>query len=117
MRTQLVEVIDDHQWLDLLVHGAQAPRLPNTSKIAMPGVTSETQVIAMDLDGIAISAGSACSSGKVELPYVLDAMGVPEEIAISAVRVSLGWDTTEAEIDRFVEAWRALAARAGRRAA
>ena len=102
---------------DVEVIGGAAPRLPNTAKVTMPGVTSETQVIAMDLDGIAISAGSACSSGKVEVPYVLAAMGVAEETALSAVRVSMGWGTTEHEIDRFVAAWQKLHARAGAHAA
>ena len=80
----------------------------------MPGVTSETQVMAMDLAGIAISAGSACSSGKVTAPYVLTAMGVEPELAVTAVRVSLGWNTTPDEIDRFVDAWRKLYDRAGK---
>jgi cysteine desulfurase len=90
------------------VFGADAPRLPNTSQIAMPGVAAETQVIAFDLDGIAVSAGSACSAGKVEAPYVLTAMGVPEPEAATAIRVSLGRDTTRDEVDRFIAAWRAL---------
>jgi cysteine desulfurase len=90
------------------VFGASAPRLPNTSQIAMPGVAAETQVIGFDLDGIAVSAGSACSAGKVEAPYVLKAMGVPENEAATAIRVSLGRDTTRDEMDRFIAAWRAL---------
>ena len=90
------------------VFGAEAPRLPNTSQIAMPGVPAETQVIAFDLDGIAVSAGSACSAGKVEPPYVLAAMGVPDREATTAIRVSLGRDTTRNEIERFIAAWRAL---------
>jgi len=99
------------------VFGAEAKRLPNTSKIAMPGVAAETQVIALDLDGVAVSAGSACSSGRVGRPRVLDAMGVPEDVASSAIRISLGWATTAEDIDRLVAAWQALYARAGGRAA
>lgn len=89
----------------LVVHGAGAPRLPNTSCLSMPGVSSETQVIAFDLAGIAVSAGSACSSGKVHASHVLEAMDVPDDVAGSAIRVSMGWNTTAAEVDRFVEAW------------
>ncbi len=100
-----------------IVFGAAAPRLPNTSKFTMPGVSSETQVMAMDLAGIAISAGSACAAGKVEPPYVLSAMGVADDVAVTAVRVSLGWRTREQDIDRFVAAWRELFERAGARAA
>ena len=102
---------------DAVVIGDGAPRLPNTSKLTMPGVASETQVIAMDLEGIAISAGSACSSGKVEVPYVLAAMAVPEAVALSAVRVSMGWATTEQDLERYTSAWDALWKRAGARAA
>jgi len=83
----------------------------------MPGVSSETQVMAMDLAGISISAGSACASGKVEPPYVLSAMGVADDVAVTAVRVSLGWRTREQDIDRFIAAWRKLFKRAGAPAA
>ncbi len=90
------------------VFGADLPRLPNTSKFSTPGLSSEIQVMGLDLAGAAISAGSACSAGRVEMPYVLDAMGVPEEIALCAVRVSLGWTTTSDDIDAFIEGWSAL---------
>lgn len=90
---------------DAVVFGADAPRVSNTSLIAMPGVASETQVIAFDLAGIAVSAGAACSSGKVEPSRVVRAMGFGPEFANSAVRVSLGWQNSDADIDRFVEAW------------
>ncbi|KNG95224.1 cysteine desulfurase family protein [Pseudaestuariivita atlantica] len=85
--------------------GKDAPRLPNTSCFATPGWKGETQVMAMDLAGFAISAGSACSSGKVKASRVLRAMGYDEVTAASAVRVSLGPDTTEDEVMRFAEAW------------
>ena len=79
----------------------------------MPGVSSETQVMSFDLAGIQVSAGSACSAGRIEPPYVLTAMGVSEADALCALRVSLGWDTTEDNIDRFVDEWRRIFERAG----
>jgi cysteine desulfurase len=93
---------------EAIVFGAAAPRLANTSLIAMPGVSSEIQVMAFDLAGIAISAGAACSSGKVEPSHVLLAMGADEKLAHSAVRASLGWTNSEEDIDRFVETWSGL---------
>jgi cysteine desulfurase len=96
---------------DATVCGADGPRLPNTLSIAMPRVAAATQVIALDLAGVMVSAGSACSSGKVERSPVLDAMGVPADIADCAIRISLGSTTTDADIDRLVEAWGALHAR------
>ena len=89
----------------------QAPRLPNTTALALPGVEAETQVIALDLDGVMVSAGAACSSGKVGPSHVLAAMGLPPGIAGATIRVSLGWTTTEADIDHFLDAWTALRAR------
>ncbi len=89
----------------------RSARLPNTSCIALPGFASETQVMALDLDGVAVSAGSACSSGKIRVSHVLAAMGAPPEHAASAIRVSLGWGTAPTDIDRFLEAWRSMAAR------
>ena len=97
--------------------GAGAPRLPNTTALALPGVAAETQVIALDLDGVMVSAGAACSSGKVGPSHVLEAMGLPPEIAGATIRVSLGWTTTEADIDHFLESWTGLSRRATRRAA
>ncbi|WP_306114399.1 MULTISPECIES: cysteine desulfurase family protein [unclassified Roseovarius] len=85
--------------------GKSEKRLPNTSCIATPGWKGETQVMQMDLAGFAISAGSACSSGKVRESRVLRAMGYDEEVARSAIRVSLGPETTEDEIYRFAETW------------
>ena len=90
---------------EAVVIGAGAPRLPNTAAIALPSVSAETQVIALDLDGVMVSAGAACSSGKVGPSHVLQAMGFPPEIAGSTIRVSLGWSTTAAEIDHFLQAW------------
>jgi len=93
---------------DAIVPGANAPRAGNTLCIAMRGVNSETQVMSMDLAGVAVSAGSACSSGKVKASHVLKAMGCADDIAGSALRISLGWNTQEPDIERCVEAWRAL---------
>jgi cysteine desulfurase len=93
---------------DAAVLGAGAPRLPNTVAIAMPGVAAETQVVAFDLDGVMVSAGAACSSGKVGPSHVLAAMGIGPDLAGSTIRVSLGWGSTEADIDHFLRAWAAL---------
>ena len=93
---------------EAIVLGAAVGRLPNTAAIAMPGTSAETQVIALDLDGVMISAGAACSSGKVGPSHVLAAMGAPPHIASSTIRVSLGWSTCEADVDRFVQSWTAL---------
>jgi cysteine desulfurase len=102
---------------EAIVIGADAPRLPNTSALAMPGVSAETQVIAFDLDGVMISAGAACSSGKVGPSHVLAAMGLAPAIADATIRVSLGWSTTAAEIGHFIDAWTALYRRTRARAA
>jgi cysteine desulfurase len=93
---------------DAVVLGAAAPRLPNTSAIAMPGIAAETQVIALDLDGVMVSAGAACSSGKVGPSHVLAAMGIGSDLAGSTIRVSLGWSSSEADIAHFLCAWTAL---------
>jgi cysteine desulfurase len=84
-------------------------RLPNTSCLALPGVPSQAQVIALDLAGIAVSAGAACSSGTLGRSHVLEAMGVPVGEADCAIRVSLGWTSTERDIDRFLSEWIGLA--------
>jgi len=90
------------------VFGAEAKRLPNTLCIAMPGVPAATQVMALDLAGVMVSAGAACSSGKVRPSRVLAAMGASPEEAGSAIRISLGWSTAAEEIDSLAEAWGAL---------
>lgn len=83
-------------------------RLPNTTLFTVPGLRAETAVIGFDLAGIAVSSGSACSSGKVQPSHVLKAMGFGPQLAQGALRLSLGWSTTAAEIDRCLEAWRKL---------
>ncbi len=93
----------------VIVFAAEVPRLPNTTLFAIPGLKAETAVIGFDLAGIAVSSGSACSSGKVQPSHVLQAMGFGPELAQGAVRLSLGWSTSSADIDRCLEAWRKLA--------
>lgn len=94
-----------------IVIGADATRLPNTTCLALPGLAAETQVIALDLDGICVSAGAACSSGKVTRSHVLTAMGL-EELAGQAIRVSLPWNADWSGIKHFLGSYRRLAARA-----
>jgi cysteine desulfurase len=91
-----------------IVHGALAPRLPNTTCISMPGVPAETQVMALDLAGVAVSAGAACSSGKVSRSMVLTAMGVAAPVAETAIRISCGWTTEAEDVDRLIAAWQDL---------
>ena len=93
----------------IIVFSDEVPRLPNTTLFTVPGLKAETAVIGFDLAGIAVSSGSACSSGKVQPSHVLAAMGAGPEIAKGAVRLSLGWSTSDADIDRCLEAWRKLA--------
>jgi len=95
-----------------VIFGAGAERLANTSCISMPGVDSETQVMALDLAGIAVSAGSACSSGKVGQSHVLTAMRGETPETKCAIRASLGWTTKAGDIDKFLDAWAALYGRA-----
>ncbi|MEX0968886.1 MAG: cysteine desulfurase family protein [Paracoccaceae bacterium] len=102
---------------DVIVFGEGETRLPNTSNFAVPGWKGETQVMQMDLAGFAVSAGSACSSGKVRPSRVLRAMGFDDVTASSALRVSLGLETTETDIARFCDAWLAEYARFKARAA
>jgi cysteine desulfurase len=93
---------------DMIVFADGAPRLPNTTLFTVPGLKAETAVIGFDLAGVAVSSGSACSSGKVQPSHVLEAMGFGPELARGAVRLSLGWSTSHADIDRCLEAWRKL---------
>ena len=119
--TKAVEMIDLPRmqqlrgWLDAMettmekqgatVFGKTAPRLPNTSCVVMQGVSNEVQLMGFDLKGFAVSAGSACSSGRIETSHVLAAMKIPPESAASAIRISAGWKTTQDDIIKFTEAW------------
>jgi cysteine desulfurase len=100
-----------------VIAGAEAARLPNTTLIVTPGWKGETQVMQMDLAGFAVSAGSACSSGKVRPSRVLKAMGFDDQAAASGLRISLGPTTTDDEVMRFAEVWLAQHARFRARAA
>jgi cysteine desulfurase len=106
LRTRLESGL--RETVDAIVFADDAPRLPNTTLFTVPGLKAETAVIGFDLAGIAVSSGSACSSGKVQPSHVLEAMGFPPEIARGAVRLSLGWSTSGADIDHALEAWRKL---------
>jgi cysteine desulfurase len=96
---------------DAVVFGREGgvDRLPNTSLFALAGIKAETAVIAFDLEGVAVSSGAACSSGKVQPSHVLAAMGVSPTLLRGAVRASLGWSTTEADVEKFLSAWTKLA--------
>ena len=91
-----------------VIFGRKAERLPNTTSFAVPGMKAETAIIALDLNGIAVSSGAACSSGKVQPSHVLAAMGVPPALARGAIRISLGWTTSDAEVEQFLGTWRKL---------
>lgn len=90
---------------ELVIFSVAVPRVSNTTAMALPDVSTETQVMALDLTGICISGGSACSSGKTAAGHVSRAMSVPDELAAGACRISLGWNTTQSDIDEFVKAW------------
>jgi cysteine desulfurase len=96
---------------DAVVLSARAERLPNTTCLALPGIKAETLVIGLDLAGVAVSAGSACSSGKVEASHVLNAMGIPEELARGAIRISLGFASKRSDINNFLKAFAELIGR------
>ncbi len=93
------------------VFGDSVDRLPNTTCVAMPGVSNEVQLMDFDLKGVAVSAGSACSSGRIEPSHVLKAMQVPETLAGCAVRVSGGWDSKKKDMDGFLAVWKAVCER------
>lgn len=92
-----------------LIFAEDVPRLPNTTLFTVPGLRAETAVIGFDLEGVAVSSGSACSSGKVQPSHVLEAMGFGPNLAQGAVRLSLGWSTAKTDIDSALQAWRKLA--------
>ena len=94
---------------EVMVFSAEVQRLPNTTLFTAPGLRAETAVIGFDLEGVAVSSGSACSSGKVQASHVLQAMGFGPQQAVGAVRLSLGWSTTDADVDYCLQAWRKLA--------
>ncbi len=96
---------------ELIIFGSNAERLANTSNFAIPGLAAETALIALDLDGVAVSSGSACSSGKVKPSHVLAAMGASEALARCGIRVSFGWTNRDSDVDAAILSLRRLIAR------
>lgn len=105
LRDRLAGVVRE-SGVKVAVFGEAAPRLPQTLCLGIEGIPAETLVIALDLEGVAVSSGSACSSGKVAPSHVLAAMGVPARLAKGAIRLSLGWDSRPDDIHLFSTAWR-----------
>ncbi len=102
---------------DVTIFGQGVERLPNTSYIALEGLKAQTTLINLDLEGIAVSTGSACSSGKVTGSRVLKSMGVEEGLRESALRISFGWTSTEKDVEKFIEIWQQLVERHNQTAA
>jgi cysteine desulfurase len=96
---------------ETVIFGEASPRLANTSNFAIPGLSAETAVIALDLDGVMVSSGAACSSGKVQTSHVLKAMDVPRDLASCGLRVSFGWNSDDSELDGALDALDRLVAR------
>lgn len=94
-----------HATPQAVIFGQGAARLPNTTLVGLAGIKAETAIISFDLNGVAVSSGSACSSGKVQASHVLAAMGMRPDLARGAVRISLGWSTTERDLDNVLRAW------------
>ena len=93
---------------EALINGKESPRAVHVLSIGMPGVSSELQLMSFDLKGIAISMGSACSSGKTKESHVLVAMGLPQDEVTSTIRMSMGWKTSEKDVDSFIQAWKEI---------
>ena len=110
LRDGLEAAVCDAAPQTVIVSG-KTPRLVNTTALSLPGRLAETLVIRLDLAGVAVSAGSACSSGKVGTSHVLEAMGLPRDIANSTIRVSIGPQTTKDDISAFIKAWKEIAAK------
>ena len=100
-----------------VVIGEESPRVSTIGAIALPGAASASLLVQFDLAGIAVSAGSACSSGAMKSSAVLSAMGIPADIASGFLRISFGPQTSEADVERFLDEWRRIAERAGAKAA
>jgi cysteine desulfurase len=96
---------------EVVIFGSAVERLPNTSLFAVAGIKAETAIIALDLEGVAVSSGAACSSGKITPSHVLAAMGINPELSRGAIRVSLGYSTTDRDVESFLNAWAKLADR------
>jgi cysteine desulfurase len=96
---------------DVVIFGRDVERIGNTSCFALPGLSADMALIGLDLEGVAVSSGSACSSGKVARSHVLAAMAVPPQLSTAAIRVSLGWNSTAEDIASFTDAWRRILGR------
>lgn len=96
---------------EAIICAKNAPRVGNTTSISLPGVPAQTQLMALDLAGVTVSSGSACSSGSFKSSHVLEAMGFGAESTSSALRISTGWATTQNDIKRFIDAWSDMAGR------
>jgi len=96
---------------DVEIFSSNVERLPNTSYIALKGMNAQTTLINLDLEGIAVSTGSACSSGKVTGSRVLAEMGVPDDLRACALRISFGWTSSKADVTKFIEVWQRLVTR------
>lgn len=90
---------------DLVIFGREAPRVANTTKIGLPGIPANTQLMNLDIEGIAVSSGAACSSGTIKPSHVLQAMGASDNLSSHALRISLGWNTQEDDLKRLAEVW------------
>ena len=90
---------------EIVIFGAKAPRVANTSNIGLPGIAANTQLMNLDIEGIAVSSGAACSSGTVKPSHVLEAMRVGTPLASSSLRISMGWNTKPEDLNRLAEAW------------
>lgn len=99
---------------EIKIFGENCDRLNNTCYFAFPSMTSENQVIALDQKGICVSSGAACSSGKVESSHVLKAMKVEDKYINSAIRVSLGWNSTKEHVQKFFDVWKSDCFKKGR---
>ena len=114
--TKLRERLKQHM-PSVVIAGENAPRLPHVLNIMLQGISSETQLMHLDLAGICVSAGSACSSGRISPSHVLKAMGYSDAVAGCAIRISAGWNTTDEELEKFADVWLEMAQKLARKAA
>jgi cysteine desulfurase len=105
------------RWTGAIVFGANAARIANTSNFTIPGISAETALMALDLDGVCVSSGTACSSGKVKSSHVLKAMGVADDLAAGALRISFGWNSQESDVDALLASLDKFVSRARSRVA
>jgi cysteine desulfurase len=105
------------RWTNAVVFGTGAPRIANTSNFTIPGISAETALMALDLDGVCVSSGAACSSGKVKSSHVLKAMGVADDLAAGALRISFGWNSQESDVDALLASLDKFVSRARSRVA